>query len=88
LTYFSAHKFRSRAVIEFGDAVTVEPGVLQGFKDGKNKRKAIGDLMLETEKALKAVTVSAPDFDTLQVSLQSSAFLTTSQTRRDIGSVY
>lgn len=66
LTYFSAHKFRSRAVIEFGDAISVNLASVEEFKTGK-KKIAVGNMMAEIEKALKAVTVSAPDFDTLQL---------------------
>ena len=67
LTYFSAHKFRSRAVIEFGDPIVVEPEILQSFKNGTGKRAAIGTIMAETSKALKSLTVSAPDFEALQL---------------------
>jgi len=66
LTYFSAHKFRSRAVIEFGDAVSVDSAMIKEFKEGK-KRVAVGATMAEIESALKSVTVSAPNFETLQV---------------------
>jgi glycerol-3-phosphate O-acyltransferase/dihydroxyacetone phosphate acyltransferase len=68
LTYFSAHKFRSRAVVEFGDAVPVAPSLVKGFKDGR-RREAIRSLMGDISQALAAVTVSAPDFDTLMVCL-------------------
>lgn len=66
LTYFSAHKFRSRAVIEFGEAISVGSGLVEEFKTSK-KKAAVGIMMAEIEKALKSVTVSAPDFDTLQL---------------------
>jgi len=66
LTYFSAHKFRSRAAIEFGESIPVEPALVKEFNDGK-KREAIGTLMIDISRALAAVTVSAPDFETLMV---------------------
>jgi glycerol-3-phosphate O-acyltransferase/dihydroxyacetone phosphate acyltransferase len=44
LISFSAHKFRSRAVIEFGDLIPVDPALVKEFKDGK-KRGAVGNLM-------------------------------------------
>jgi glycerol-3-phosphate O-acyltransferase/dihydroxyacetone phosphate acyltransferase len=66
LNYFSAHKFRSRAVIEFGDPVVVSASLIQAFKNG-NKRGSVGGLMSQIHEALAAVTVSAPDFDTLMV---------------------
>ena len=68
MNYFSAHKFRSRAVIEFGDAVNVSAGTIHDFQNGK-KREAIEAVMSDISEALAAVTVSAPDFETLNVSL-------------------
>lgn len=68
MNYFSAHKFRSRAVIEFGDAVNVSAATIHDFQSGK-KREAIGAVMTDISEALAAVTVSAPDFETLNVSL-------------------
>ncbi len=73
MNYFSAHKFRSRAVIEFGDPVTIAPAAIQNFKTGK-KRDAVGTVMGDIAQALAAVTVSAPDFDTLNVSLSGYTF--------------
>jgi glycerol-3-phosphate O-acyltransferase/dihydroxyacetone phosphate acyltransferase len=66
LTYMSAHKFRSRAIIEFGDAVSIDSATIHEFK-GNKKRGAISRLMSDIDISLKSVTVSAPDFDTLQV---------------------
>jgi glycerol-3-phosphate O-acyltransferase/dihydroxyacetone phosphate acyltransferase len=64
MSYFSAHKFRSRAVIEFGNSVPVPASLIQDFKNGK-KQDAVRDLMSQIHEALDAVTVSAPDFNTL-----------------------
>lgn len=66
LTYFSAHKFRSRAVIEMGDSIHIPSSLVSDFKNGK-KREAVGTLMKDISEALATVTVSAPDFETLQV---------------------
>lgn len=66
LTYFSAHKFRSRAVIEFGDIIHVSSSLIHDFKNGK-KRGAVGTMMKDISEALASVTVSAPNFETLQV---------------------
>jgi len=67
MNYFSAHKFRSRAVIEFGDTVTVSAATIFEFQNGK-KREAIRTVMSNISEALAAVTISAPDFETLNVS--------------------
>lgn len=66
MNYFSAHKFRSSAVIEFGDPVLISSSTVQDFQIG-NKRSAIGSVMSEISQALATVTVSAPDYDTLMV---------------------
>ncbi|KAK0120426.1 hypothetical protein ONS96_010642 [Cadophora gregata f. sp. sojae] len=66
MNYFSAHKFRSRAVIEFGDAVTVSAATIHDFRNG-NKREAVRLVMADISVALAAVTVSAPDFETLNI---------------------
>ncbi|KAE9370553.1 hypothetical protein N431DRAFT_426908 [Stipitochalara longipes BDJ] len=66
LTYYSAHKFRSRAVVEFGDTVSVDPDLVEDFRTGK-KRDAIHGLMDAISKSLAAVTLSAPDYDTLML---------------------
>lgn len=68
LNYFHAHKFRSRAVVEFGEPVDVPLELLRDFKDGK-RRESIGALLKSIYQALAAVTVTAPDFETLKVSL-------------------
>ena len=70
MNYFHAHKFRSRAVIEFGDPIEIPPGLVDNFKDGK-RRESIGSLLGGITQSLAAVTMSAPDFDTLMVSLPS-----------------
>lgn len=68
MNYFSAHKFRSRAVIEFGDAVSVSASVVHDFQTGR-KRDSVGSVMRDISQALAAATVSAPDYDTLNVCL-------------------
>lgn len=67
LNYFHAHKFRPRAVIEFGEPVAVSSELVDNFKNGK-RREAIGELLGSIYQSLTAVTMTAPDFDTLMVS--------------------
>ncbi len=74
MNYFSAHKFRSRAVIEFGDTVVISPSLIHEFQNGK-KRDAIGTVMSDLSQALAAVTVSAPDFETLNVRTSQNPLL-------------
>jgi glycerol-3-phosphate O-acyltransferase/dihydroxyacetone phosphate acyltransferase len=66
MSYFNPHKFRSRAVIEFGNPVQVHPHQVAAFKEGGNsKRNAIGSLLQTIQDALAAVTQQAPDHETL-----------------------
>lgn len=68
LSYFHAHRFRSRAVIEFGHPVDVTSELVEKFKNGgSEKREAVSGLLDQVHAALKAVTVRAPDYDTLMV---------------------
>lgn len=68
LSYFHAHRFRSRAVIEFGPPLNVSSELVEKFKNGgPDKREAVSNLLNQVYDALKAVTVRAPDYDTLMV---------------------
>ncbi|KAI0256628.1 hypothetical protein BJV78DRAFT_1165769 [Lactifluus subvellereus] len=68
LSYFHAHRFRSRAVIEFGHPMDVESELVEKFKNGgSEKREAVSGLLDQVYAALKAVTVRAPDYDTLML---------------------
>jgi glycerol-3-phosphate O-acyltransferase/dihydroxyacetone phosphate acyltransferase len=66
MNYFHAHKFRSRAVVEFGDPVMISPELVQNFKSGK-KRESVEELLGGIYQSLASVTVTAPDFETLMV---------------------
>lgn len=68
LSYFHAHRFRSRAVIEFGPPLDVSSELVEKFKSGgPDKREAVSKLLNQVYDGLKAVTVRAPDYDTLMV---------------------
>lgn len=69
MNYFHAHKFRSRAVIEFGNPLDVPMDLVDKFAAGE-RREAIGTLLDQIRDALLSVTVTAPDYDTLMVSGQ------------------
>lgn len=66
MNYFHAHKFRSRAVVEFGHPIEVSPEVVEAFRAG-DRRNAIGSLLATVEEGLTAVTQSSPDYDTLML---------------------
>ncbi|KAJ7917102.1 hypothetical protein B0H13DRAFT_1608668 [Mycena leptocephala] len=68
LSYFHAHKFRSRAVVEFGHALDVPTELVDMFKQGgPQKREAVAKFLDLIFNALKTVTVRAPDYDTLML---------------------
>ncbi|KAK7014890.1 hypothetical protein R3P38DRAFT_2998217 [Favolaschia claudopus] len=68
LAYFHAHRFRSRAVVEFGKAIGVPPEYVEMFKQGgAQKREAVSKFLDLIYDALKTVTVRAPDYDTLML---------------------
>jgi len=66
MNYFHAHKFRSRAVIEFGAPIEIEPELVEQYKNG-SKRDAVGKVLQNVYDALSTVTVQAPDYDTLML---------------------
>ncbi|KAK1759544.1 glycerol-3-phosphate O-acyltransferase 1 [Echria macrotheca] len=64
MNYFHAHKFRSRAVVEFGSPIEVPQKLVHMYKNNQ-RREAIGRLLDMIHSGLSAVTVSTPDYDTL-----------------------
>lgn len=66
MNYFHAHKFRSRAVIEFGAPIDIEPELVEQYSNGQ-RREAVGTVLNRVFDALSAVTVQAPDYDTLML---------------------
>lgn len=69
MNYFHAHKFRSRAVIEFGVPFNVPSHLVELYKKGERKQ-AIGQLLDIIYQSLESVTVLAPDYETLMVSIK------------------
>ncbi|KAF5358270.1 hypothetical protein D9756_001598 [Leucocoprinus leucothites] len=68
LSYFHAHRFRSRAVVEFGSALDVPPEYVEMFKQGgSQKREAVSKFLNLIYDGLKTVTIRAPDYDTLML---------------------
>lgn len=68
LYYFHAHRFRSRAVVEFGTALDVPGELVEMFKEGgSRKREAVAKFLDLIYDGLKTVTIRAPDYDTLMV---------------------
>jgi len=67
LNYFSGHRFRSRVFVDIGEPLTVPAHLLPRYmQGGDEKRAATNELMAIVNTALSAVTISAPDYDTLE----------------------
>ena len=66
MNYFHAHKFRSRAVVEFGTPVSIPPELVEKYKAGE-RRESVGKVLELIYDALVSVTVQSPDYDTLMV---------------------
>lgn len=67
MNYFHAHRFRSRAVIEFGSPLVVPKHLVAMYSDSATKREATKQLLDMIYDALAAVTVQVTDYETLMV---------------------
>ena len=76
MNYFHAHKFRSRAVIEFGTPIEVPRELVDLYKQGE-RREAVGALLDIIYQSPVAVTVTSPDYETLMVCVRWSLLLRT-----------
>ncbi|EEB07560.1 glycerol-3-phosphate O-acyltransferase [Schizosaccharomyces japonicus yFS275] len=66
MNYFHPHRFRSRAVLEFGAPFSIPSELVEMYKSGE-RREAIQRVLDLVYDALLSVTVQAPDFETLMV---------------------
>jgi glycerol-3-phosphate O-acyltransferase/dihydroxyacetone phosphate acyltransferase len=70
LSYFHPHRFRSRAVVEFGSTLDVPAEFVEMYKEGGTKKREVVSKLLDLiYDALKTVTIRAPDYDTLMVNI-------------------
>ncbi|ORZ35962.1 hypothetical protein BCR44DRAFT_23526 [Catenaria anguillulae PL171] len=68
LSYFHADRFRSRAVVEYGQPITVPKELVAQYANGGNdKRNACKALLDVIQAAVANVTVTAPDYSSLMV---------------------
>ncbi|KAK5963035.1 bifunctional glycerol-3-phosphate/glycerone-phosphate O-acyltransferase GPT2 PWA37_004734 [Arxiozyma heterogenica] len=63
LHYFHRHKFRSRAVIEYGEPIIVDGTMGQQYLE--SPRETTSTLLNKITESLYSVTENAPDYDTL-----------------------
>ena len=70
LNYFRAHKFRSRAVVEYGRPLVIDDKIVEMYgKGGDLKKEAISKFMEVVHDSLEEITLNAPNFEMLQVKI-------------------
>ncbi|CUM65434.1 uncharacterized protein PRCAT00003073001 [Priceomyces carsonii] len=67
MNYFNAHKFRSRAVVEFGKPIEVPKTLVEKYDNPETNRESVKELLDIITTGLKAVTVTCEDYETLMV---------------------
>lgn len=67
MNYFHPHKFRSRAVVEFGDPIEIPPELVTKYHNPETNKDAVKELLETISEGLRAVTVTCPDYETLMV---------------------
>lgn len=67
MNYFNAHKFRSRAVVEFGRPIEISKDLVKKYANPESNRESVKELLDIVTTGLKAVTVTCEDYDTLMV---------------------
>jgi glycerol-3-phosphate O-acyltransferase/dihydroxyacetone phosphate acyltransferase len=68
LNYFQAHRWRGRAVVEYGHPIYVDPNTLHAYQaGGQDKRMVCNELLDRIQDSMKSVIVSTPDYETLQL---------------------
>jgi glycerol-3-phosphate O-acyltransferase/dihydroxyacetone phosphate acyltransferase len=68
LSYFRAHRWRGKAVVEYGKPTLVNPATLADYKaGGQLKRQTCNKFLEQIESAMRSVIVSTPDYETLEL---------------------
>lgn len=61
--YYNPHKFRSKAILEFGPAYEIPQEMIELYRH--DKKKAISILLSNLEKMLREVTIEFDSYDEL-----------------------
>lgn len=67
MNYFHPHKFRSRAVIEFGSPIEIPADLVEKYSNPETNRDVVKSLLDIIQDGLKAVTVQCDNYETLMV---------------------
>ncbi|CAM9722364.1 unnamed protein product [Scytosiphon promiscuus] len=65
LNYFRGHRFRARAVVEFGPPVRISEELFELYKT--DKKEAYSQFLMQIEEAMRGCIITAPDYDSLQL---------------------
>ena len=67
LTYIHRRHFRSRVLVQYGEPIVIEPELLaQAGRTQEGQREAARQLTDRIDVGLRALTINAPDWDTLR----------------------
>lgn len=68
LNYFNAHRFRGRAIVEYGRPVYIDSTTLDAYKQGGSERRRVCNHLLQNiEFSMRSVIVSTPDYEVLRL---------------------
>ncbi|KAG7360385.1 acyltransferase [Nitzschia inconspicua] len=68
LNYFRTHRWRGKAIVEYGDPVYIDPSTLKDYvAGGERKRVVCNDLLERIRDSMRSVIVSMPDYESLQI---------------------
>lgn len=63
LNYFRTHRWRGKAIVEYGDPVYIDPSTLKDYVAGGEKKRAVCNDMLERIRdSMRSVIVSMPEY--------------------------
>lgn len=68
LHYFQGHRFRGAVLVDYGEPIVVPPELVAAYeRGGAQMKEACETLLHVVEQALTSVTISAPDYATLEL---------------------
>lgn len=65
MNYFHPHKFRSRAIVEFGHPIEIPSKLVEMYRNPETSKDAIRSLLETVTEGLKSVTVTCDSYETL-----------------------
>lgn len=70
LNYFRGHRFRGRAIVEYGAPIYINPNTLKAYKaGGHQKRKVCNGLLQRVEDSMRSVLVTTDDYESMKLVL-------------------